>query len=283
MNRNNDNKTFLSSEFYGIIDGKEVYKHTLQNESLKVDITNLGCSIMAIRTKGLDQLEKNIVAGFDEIKDYEDNPYYFGCVIGRYANRIANGTFTLDGKNIQLSINDGINHLHGGFTGFNKKIWKVSSAESDKEKASVEFEYISRDGEEGYPGNLLVKVKYILSKNKLCIEYNADTDKATPVNLTNHSYFNLSGFETPTIYDHLLTLNAENFTEKNVSNIPTGKIIPVADTPLDFSGLKKIGKDIHQFPKDKGFDHNFVLQRNFSGEIVSAAQLKDPSSGRILT
>lgn len=280
----NHTKTFLSSEFYGIIEGQEVYKYTLQNASVKVDITNLGCAIMAIHTGGRDQLEKNIVAGFNDIKDYEENPYYFGCVVGRYANRIASGKVILNDRNIQLSVNDGTNHLHGGFKGFNKKVWKLSATQSDEDKVSVEFEYVSHDGEEGYPGNLSVKVKYTLnSKNQLCIEYNADTDKATPINLTNHSYFNLSGFETPTIYDHLLTVNAENFTEKNVNNIPTGKIIPVVNTPLDFSSSKKIGMDINEFPIDKGFDYNFILKKNFSGEMVLAAQLKDASSGRILT
>jgi aldose 1-epimerase len=148
----------------------------------------------------------------------------------------------------------------------------------------VEFEYLSSDGEEGYPGNLLVKIKYTLNnKNELSIEYNADTDRPTPVSLTNHSYFNLSGFETPNIYEHLLLVNAEIYTEKNANNTPTGNIIPVADTPLDFRQPKKIGKDIDQFPKDKGFDHNFVLKKNVSREIVLAAQLKDPSSGRRVT
>jgi aldose 1-epimerase len=280
---NHNEKSFLNSEYYGLIQGQELYKYTLQNESVKVDITNLGCSIMTIQTRGRDQLEKNIVAGFKDIKDYQNNPYYFGCVIGRYANRIANGRFNLDDKSIQLPVNDGINHLHGGLEGFNKKIWKLTDSKSACDP-SVEFEYVSSDGEEGYPGNLLVRVKYILnSKNQLCIEYNADTDKATPVNLTNHSYFNLSGFEIPTINEHLLAINAENYTEKNLNNIPTGNIIPVADTPLDFTKSKKIGKDIQQFPMDKGFDHNFILKRNFPREIVLAARLKDPSSGRTLT
>jgi aldose 1-epimerase len=284
MNPNNKKNPSLNSAFYGIIQEQEVFKYTLQNETVRVDITNLGGAITGIYLKGRDQLEKNIVAGFNDIKDYEDNPYYFGCVIGRYTNRIANGKFVLNGKTIQLSVNDGINHLHGGFEGFNKKVWKLSNTEPVEDKISVEFEYLSRDGEEGYPGNLLVKIKYTLNnKNELSIEYNADTDKATPVSLTNHSYFNLSGFESPTIYEHSLYVNAENYTEKNVNNTPTGKMIPVANTPLDFRQPKKIGKDIHQFPKDKGFDHNFVLNKNVSREIVPAAQLKDPSSGRTVT
>jgi aldose 1-epimerase len=273
---------FLSSEFYGLLRGKEVYRYILQNETVRIDITNLGGIIMAIYTKGRDQLPKNIVAGFDDINDYEDNPYYFGCIIGRYANRIADGEFDLNGKKIQLSVNDGINHLHGGFDGFNKKIWQFSGSQKGEDEVSVEFEYLSVDGEEGYPGNLLVKTKYILCKNQLRIEYNASTDKATPVNLTNHSYFNLTGFESPTIYEHFLCVNAENYTEKNLNNTPTGRIMPVFDTPLDFNQSKKIGKDLNQFPKDKGFDHNFILKRDFSREIVYAAQLKDPSSGRTL-
>lgn len=280
---NNKNKPFLSSEFYGILKEKEVYKYTLQNETIKVEITNLGCSIMAIYTKGSDQLEKNIVAGFKDIKDYENNPYYFGCVIGRYANRIAYGKFTLNDKTIQLSVNDGINHLHGGFEGFNKKVWKLISAQADKDEVVVEFEYLSCNGEEGYPGNLLVKIKYIINaKDQLVIEYNADTDSATPISLTNHSYFNLSGFESPNIYEHLLSVYAENYTEKNLNNTPTGNILPVIDTPLNFNKPKKIGKDLNQFPKDKGFDHNFILKRDFSSEIIQASELRDLASGRTL-
>jgi aldose 1-epimerase len=280
---NIENKAFLSSEFYGILQGKEVYRYTLKNEIVTVDITNLGGAIMAIYTRGRDQLQKNIVAGFNDLKDYEENPHYFGCVIGRYANRIAKGKLILNGKKVQLSVNDGINHLHGGFAGFNKKVWKFIGADNDTNQISVEFEYLSADGEEGYPGNLLVKMKYILHRNQLRIEYNAETDSPTPISLTNHSYFNLSGFDTPTIYEHQLYVNTESYTEKDLNNTPTGNIIPIVNTPLDFGRPKKIGKDIHQFPKDKGYDHNFILKRNFPGEIVLAAQLKDASSGRTLT
>ncbi len=275
---------FVGAEFYGIIHGQEVYKYTLQNETVRVDITNLGGAIMGIYTKGEGQMEKNIVAGFNDIGDYEENPYYFGCIIGRYANRITDGKFILHGKTIQLSVNDGRNHLHGGYNGFSRKVWKLINTQSNDKEAGVELEYLSFDGEEGYPGNILIKMKYLLNRNnELSIEYNADTDKATPVNLTNHSYFNLSGFESPTIYEHLLYVNADNYTEKNSNNTPTGSIIPVAATPLDFRQPKKIGKDIYQFPRDKGFDHNFVLKKNVPGELVAAARLKDPSSGRTVT
>lgn len=273
----------LNSELYGILHDKEVYKFTLQNAGIKVVITNLGCSIMAIYTQDKNGLQKNIVAGFEDIKDYAGNPDYFGCVLGRYANRIANGKFILNEKVINLSVNDNANHLHGGSEGFNKKIWKVHSTSHNDDSVSVVFEYVSRNGEEGYPGNLKAQVKYILNnKNQLRIEYTATTDMATPVSLSNHSYFNLTGFEVPTIHDHTLQLNAISYTEKNKNNTPTGTIYPLAGTPLDFITAKKIGRDIDNFLIDKGFDHNFILKRNDDEKIVCAAVLKEPVTGRTL-
>jgi aldose 1-epimerase len=273
----------LKSRLYGILQGKNVYKFTLQNECMSVDITNLGCSIAAIYTPGRNGIQKNIVAGFEDLKAYENNRDYFGCVLGRYANRIAGGCFFLEGKEINLSVNDSINHLHGGVEGFNKKIWDVGSVIQKEEQVYVELEYLSRDGEEGYPGNLHVKVKYILNnKNQLCIEYRAYTDKATPVSLSNHSYFNLSGFENPLITGHALQINAISYTEKNKFNVPTGNILPVSDSPLDFRKTKTIGDHINCYQTDKGFDHNFILKDHDPGEIVLAAQLKDPESGRTL-
>ena len=274
----------VNSELYGIMQGKEVYRFTLQNETLRVEITNLGCSITSIYAPGRNQLQKNIVAGFEDIKDYQNNPHYFGCVLGRYANRIAGGRFILDEKNILLSVNDGVNHLHGGFKGFNKKIWEINNINYFADEVSVEFEYLSRDGEEGYPGNLRIKVKYILNnKNQLCIEYHAETDKATPVNLSNHTYFNLTGFETPIGKDHLLYINALSYTEKNLNNVPTGNILSVADTALDFIIPQKIGRDISRFSNDKGFDQNLILAKHSPGKVILAAQLKEPVSGRTLT
>ena len=273
----------LNSKLYGMLKGKEVFKFTLQNENISVDITNLGCCITAIYTPGIDGVKKNIVAGFEDLKDYENNRDYFGCVLGRYANRIAGGRFFLNGKEIVLSVNDGANHLHGGVDGFNKKIWDINSFIRDKDRVGVVFEYLSSDGEEGYPGNLHVKVKYILNnKNQLCIEYHAETDRATPVSLSNHSYFNLTGVETPVITDHILHINAVSYTEKNDQNLPTGNIVPVSNTPLDFLTPKKIGEHIARFPLDKGFDHNYILKHNFQGEVVLAAQLKEPATGRTL-
>ena len=273
----------LNSELYGILHGKEVYKFTLQNAGVKVVLTNLGCSIMAIYTKDKNGSQKNIVAGFEDVNDYGDNPDYFGCVLGRYANRIANAKFTLDEKVINLSINDHVNHLHGGLDGFSKKIWNVDSIDNTGENISVVFDYFSKDGEEGYPGNLNVKIKYTLNaKNQLRIEYTATTDRATPVNLSNHSYFNLTGFAVPTINNHSLQVNAIAYTEKNTDNIPTGNIISLAGTHLDFTIPKKIGRDIYKFLRDKGFDHNFILKKNNDKNILCAAILKEPVTGRTL-
>ncbi len=279
----NQDTLSIHSELSGIFQNKEVYQFTLQNAGVKVVITNFGCSIMAVYTPDKNGIRKNIVAGFADINDYEDNPEYFGCVLGRYANRIANGKFTLQESVVNLSVNDGVNHLHGGFRGFGKKIWDVVSTSANDGEVDVAFGYLSKNGEEGYPGNLNVNVKYILNTaNQLRIEYTATTDLATPVNLSNHSYFNLTGFEEPTIKNHTLQVNAIAYTEKNVNNIPTGKIVPLAGTQLDFTSPKKIGADINKLLSDKGFDHNFILINNKDGTVVCAASLQEPETGRIL-
>jgi aldose 1-epimerase len=248
---------------------KDLYMVTLKNDQIIVNITNLGCTVTAIHTPDRSGVMKNIVAGFNDLSSYEQNDAYFGCVVGRYANRIAGGKFILGGQPVQLSVNDGINHLHGGFEGFHKKRWSVVAVIEETELVGVIMEYLSRDGEEGYPGNLLVQVRYT--------RY---TDQATPVNLTNHSYFNLSGFEQALITGHLLQINALYYTGKNDYNVPDGSIIKVQGTALDFLQPKRIGDDIDQFPDDKGFDHNYVL--NSAGEITEAAVLYEPVTGREL-
>lgn len=275
--------SFYSSTLYDHVQGKDIYWITLRNGSTVVRITNLGCAITSILTPDREGVHKNIVAGFEEPGDYKNNPYYFGCVVGRTINRIGEGRFPLEGRTIQLSQNHGHNHLHGGFEGFNKKIWDIAGVIHGEGEVGVTFSYTSRDGEEGYPGNLQVQVRYILSpENKLLITYKATTDKKTPVNLSNHSYFNLTGFANPVITDHLLKIHAEKYTEKNADNLPTGNILPLSGTSLDFSRPKKIGDHIDQFPLDKGFDHNFVLTPVSSGTLRPAAELYDPSSGRML-
>ena len=278
-----------SGALYDHLRGKDIYWITIRNEDIVIRITNLGCIITSVHTPDREGVRKNIVAGFEEPRDYDRNPYYFGGVVGRTINRIEGGKFPLDGRIIQLSKNNGHNHLHGGFEGFHKKIWDVASVIQTKEEVGAVFSYTSRDGEEGYPGNLDVQVKYVLTpENRLLMEYKAVTDKRTPVNLSNHSYFNLTGFDNPLITDHLLTVHAEKYTEKNEFNLPTGNILPLAGTPLDFSRPGRIGDNIDQFPLDKGFDHNYVLKGWVSGvydpaaALVPAAELYDPSTGRAL-
>lgn len=273
----------VSSTSYGAVQGKDVCLIQLGNGTVSIAVTNLGCAVLSVYTP--DRLGKrtNIVAGLDDLSQYQQNDYYLGCVVGRFANRIANGRFTIAGEEVLLSVNNAPNHLHGGVEGFNKKVWDPVVLIEEADKVGVVFEYLSPDGEEGYPGNLTVQVKYMLDQhNRLSIHYSAITDKCTPVSLTNHSYFNLTGFENPVILDHLLQVNAGRYTEKNEHNIPTGEILPVAGTPLDFSIPKKIGKDISLLLFDQGYDHNFVIDHTGEGELSSAALLSDPQTGRLL-
>ena len=264
-------------------DTETVGLFTLENDDVSVEITNLGCSIKAIYAPCNKGIKKNIVAGFSNLKEYNINEHYFGCILGRYANRIAGGSFNLNGKQVLLSLNDGQNHLHGGYEGFNKKKWNVSSFIKTEDYDRLVLSYLSKDGEEGYPGNLEVTVSYLLNKNnQLIIEYQAVSDYSTLVSLSNHSYFNLSGFDSPDILDHYLYINAENYLEKNHHNIPTGKILPVSYTPMDFLNFKKIGCDIEKISSDDGYDHDFVLNKSSLSEAVLAASLKDVVSGRFL-
>jgi len=267
-----------SSTFCDKLDGKEIFEITLKNGTATVRITNIGCSIISIHTPDRNGVLRNIVAGFDDPMEYVRNPWYFGCIVGRVVNRIGGALFYLDGNAIRLSMNDGCNHLHGGFEGFHKKVWNIKCAIHHAKEVGVIFEYTSPDGEEGYPGCLHVQVKYTLNvENKLSMSYTATTDKRTPVNLANHSYFNLSGFSNRKIMDHELTVHAKSYTEKYAQNLPTGKILSVTGTPLDLSTPVRIGDRIDQLADDKGFDHNYVL----NGERP-AAELYDPASGRVL-
>ncbi|HEY4285836.1 MAG TPA: aldose epimerase family protein [Puia sp.] len=269
----------------------ELCQYVLSNGKVRVGILNLGASITAIETLDRSGRMKNIVAGFADQDRYWQNEYYLGCIVGRCANRISQGRFRLDGAEVRLSVNNDGNHLHGGFEGLHRKVWKLHSRISSAAEVGIVLEYMSPDGEEGYPGNLRIQVTYRLDKaGRFSIGYTAVTDKSTPVNLTNHSYFNLSGFERPTIDDHRLQVFAGAYTEKNELNLPTGRILPLAGTPMDFSTLRRIGDRIDQLPLDMGFDHNYVLDRTdpvtgvIGGAtgIVPAAELYDPVSGRSL-
>lgn len=267
---------------YGQLRGAPLHMITLENAAITVELINLGATITAIHAPDKAGIRKNIVAGFKHPEDYQHNAAYLGCIVGRYANRIAGGSLSVSGKHCQLTVNNDGNHLHGGFEGFHTKVWQVLQMTETNDEACVTMEYVSADGEEGYPGNLTVQVQYVLdSNNQLSIRYTARTDRSTPVSLTNHSYFNLSGFVQPSITDHLLTINAQAYTEKSSRNVPTGKILPVAGTPLDFTHPTRIGKHINSLPADGGFDHNYVLQPHHADK-TPAATLEDPDSGRRL-
>jgi len=270
-----------SAKFKGTIDGKQVHLFTLSNGKIKAAITNYGGRLVSLMVPDSSGKMIDVVLGYNSLKDYQQytkNGSYFGALIGRYGNRIAKGKFTLDGKNYQLAINNAPNALHGGPMGFSTRVWDVVKTTP----TSVELHYLAKDGEEGYPGNLNVNVTYTLTdKNALDIAYKATTDKATVLNLTNHSYFNLNG-DGGTINNHLLQLNASKFTPVDSTLIPTGKLEPVAGTPFDFTKPEKIGSRIddknQQLIYGKGYDHNFVLYASKEkGEHLAATVVGDKS------
>jgi len=266
----------ITSKHFGTTEGRDVSLYTLQNtDGFQVAITTYGGAVVLLLAPDRKGSFADVVLGFDTLEEYVQNTQYFGGLIGRHANRIARGKFSLDGVKYQLTQNDGVNHLHGGFRGFDKRVWNVLG-QTDGEDVSLRLEYLSRDGEEGYPGNLRAEVVYTLAGNELRIEYAATTDRDTIVNLTNHSYFNLAG--SGDILDHELTLNAAAFTPVSEDLIPTGEIAPVANTPWDFRGGKAIGKDL---AAAGGYDHNFVLNGAL-GSLRTAARLSEPTSGRVL-
>lgn len=267
----------ISKSLFGKFEGKEVCRFNLTNAKGNcVSIINYGAAIISWEVKDKKNLNRNIVAGFDNLEDYVNNDIYMGCIAGRYANRIANGTFSIDGHTYILACNNDENHLHGGNKGFDKVAW-----DADIENNKLSMSYLSRDGEEGYPGNLNIKVDYTYTgEDELEIEYFASTDKATPVNLTSHSYFNLTGDLRKNILGHSLKINADLYTPVNVNQIPTGELETVDNTAFDFSELKKISENLSK--TDKGFDHNYVLKAE-SGELIEAAILCSPGDELRLT
>jgi aldose 1-epimerase len=269
-------------------DGHEVSLYTLKNRSgMEAKITNYGGIITSIKVKDRHGKFGDVVLGFENLDGYlsKTNKSYFGAIIGRYANRIAHGTFVLDGHQYHIPTNDGPNSLHGGLRGFDKRVWDAKDV-STARASELELHYLSRDGEEGFPGNLSVTVRYSLGdENDLHIDYYATTDKDTVLNLTNHSYFNLTGPGSGEILNHKLTLQADQFTPIDKTLIPTGAIQSVAGTPLDFRKPTAIGSRINQDDPQlkfgKGYDHSFVL--NHSGhELSLAAKVEEPQSGRVL-
>ena len=258
----------------------DMKKFTLKNDKgMSVDIINYGGIITSIKVPDNKGKMADVVLGFDDPQGYTKEHPYFGALVGRYGNRIARGKFNLDGKAYTLAVNNGPNHLHGGLKGFDKQFWNVE--ELPKTNA-LKFSYTSADGEEGYPGTLKTEVTYTLTnRNEIKIDYIATTDKATPVNLTSHSYFNLSGDENQTILDHEIMINADKYTVVDKDLTPTGQMKDVKGNEMDFTIPKKIGKDILKVKEGGGYDHNYVL-RNSNGSMGLAATLFDPSSGRMM-
>lgn len=247
----------------------------LKNNYLEVEISEFGASIISIKTPDRHGKIVDVVLGYDDIEKYKRQTKYIGATVGRCCNRIKNGLIEIDGTKYQLNCNDSKNHLHGGDIGFDKKIWNSKEIEN-----GVELNYISEDGEENYPGQLDVKVIYTLKENSLVINYKATTNKTTICNLTNHTYFNLNGYGN--ILQHQVQILADYFTENNQESIPTGKIIPVENTPMDFRNPQYIEKDInneyYQIQYAKGFDNNWVLN-NYNGEIRKIATAYSKLSG----
>lgn len=275
----------VRSEAFGkTADGKPVELYTLTNANgIEVRAITYGAIITSLKVPDRSGRVADVVLGFDTLDGYIKDHPYFGAIIGRYANRIAKGRFTLEGRTYTLATNNGPNHLHGGNKGFDKAVWNAAPVPG---QSAVAFTRISPDGEEGYPGSLTVRVTYTLTdKNELAVDYHATTDKATPVNLSHHSYFNLAGDGAGDILGHELMIDADRYTPVDTALIPTGAIAPVQGTPFDFRKPTVIGARIdqpnEQLKNGKGYDHNWVLTRRGAG-LQPAARLTDPASGRTL-
>ncbi|MDX9725591.1 MAG: aldose epimerase family protein [Bacteroidales bacterium] len=277
--------TIISEEsFRAVHDGKSTNLYTLQNRNgLITQITNYGAIIVSIFAPDRNGKFGDVVQGYDTIDEYiQGNGPYMGAVCGRCANRIAGGNLIIDGRRYTLAVNNGPNHLHGGIRGFSKAVWDVTGYSS----SHVSLEYLSADGEENYPGNLKVTVTYTLTdNNELRIDFRAVTDRKTVVNLAGHSYFNLAGEGSGSVYGHELMINSDFFTPTDRTNVPTGEILSVRGTPMDFTVPKKIGAEIdlddEQLYFGAGYDHNWVLNHPRGVESL-AARACDPGSGRVL-
>jgi len=280
--------SLTSAPFGTLPNGTVVQQYTMTNaQGLSVRFLSLGGCITEIDTPDRNGHFADIVLGYQDLAGYDSNNTYFGAIVGRYANRIAKGTFTLEGKTYHLPINNGVNSLHGGTVGFNTQIWQVTSKPvSDGVAASLT--YTSPDGQDGYPGTLSVTVTYTLTdSNALRIDYQATTDKPTVVNLTNHSYFNLRGNGSGSALDELVQINADSYTPTDATQIPTGAVEPVAGTPMDFRKLTpidaRIREPFQQLILAQGYDHNWVLNKPRPDALTYAAKAYDPETGRILT
>jgi aldose 1-epimerase len=276
--------TMKKENFGHAIDGKQIFIYTLKNsKEMEVKITNYGGIVVALSVPDRKGKFEDIVLGFEKLEDYTNEHPYFGALIGRYGNRVQNGKFSLNGTEYILAKNDKENSLHGGLKGFDKVVWDT---ETKKGENSLTLSYLSKDGEEGYPGNLSVKVIYTLTdSNELKIEYTATTDKPTVLNLTHHSYFNLAGAGNSDVLSHELMLNADKFTPVDSGLIPTGEMKSVQGTPMDFTKPTQIGARINQNDEQlklgKGYDHNWILNKT-GNELSLAAKVYEPTSGRVM-
>lgn len=266
------------------LDGKKVYLYTVSNGNMSFSVTNYGGTITKIIMSSKTGKEENIVLSYDTLEEYiKGNSCYFGVIAGRFANRIGNATFTLDGIEYQLDRNDGNNCLHGGFIGINHRVFDIEVVNLEENLAGVKLSYISKDGEQGMPGNLKINVFYLLDdKNQLKIKYICESDKKTPVSLTNHTYFNLSGDCKENIFETELQLESDFILDIDENLVPTGKLLEVKNTPFDFKKAKKLGSDIEKVLG--GYDHNFCLVTdNYDGKLKKVSVAYDEKSGRKMT
>ncbi|KAA3631038.1 MAG: galactose mutarotase [Bacteroidetes bacterium] len=279
--------SFEKSAYGTTQEGEPVDMYSLKNaQGMQVDVITYGGIITSWTAPDKNGAYENVVLGYDSLSQYIAGNPYFGALIGRFGNRIAKGKFSIDGTEYSLATNDGPNHLHGGVKGYDKVIWTAAEPVVDSNAVSLKLSYLSKDMEEGYPGNLKIDVTYTLNAdNSLDVLYEATTDKATIVNLTQHSYFNLTGDFTKTILDHEIVLNADHFLPVDATLIPTGELMDVAGTPFDFRLPKTIGKEIvaehDQLTKGLGYDHCWVLNSQDVGDRLVASAY-DPGSGRFL-
>ncbi|WP_255951469.1 aldose epimerase family protein [Streptomyces odontomachi] len=279
-------RTPTKEPFGKLPDGTGVDRWSLENGGIRMKVLSYGGTIQSLEIPDRFGRYANVSLGYDTIEEYLAGTTYFGALIGRYGNRIAKGQFTLDGTTYQLPVNDGPNSLHGGTQGFDKRIWDITPF-VDRSGVGLVLEYVSADGEMGYPGTLTVRVTYTLTADRTWrIEYEATTDKPTVVNLTNHTYFNLAGEGSGDIYGHELTLDAARYTPIDATLIPTGELAQVRGTPFDFRAGKPVGRDIRtgndQLHKAQGYDHNWVFDKGSTDEPKLVAALRDPESGRAL-
>lgn len=277
----------ISHEKFGkTADGKQVEIYTLSNGAMAVKVLTLGGALYEVNVPDRDGNVTNVSANLKEVADYEATRTFFGALVGRYANRIAKGKFTLNGREYTLPVNNGENALHGGLRGLDLVVWKAENATATRDGVTLALSYFSRDGEEGYPGNLQIHVVYTLTPdNQLKMDYTAKTDKDTVLNLTNHTFWNLAGKPSASIKEHVLSISADRFLPTDSGLIPTGEIKNVEGTPFDFRTPTTIGQRIAEITEPQfagGYDHCLVLLDKPQAEMSVAAKLVDPQSGRTM-